>query len=298
MLEKAQGLPVDEAILDLEDSVAPAAKQQARRNVVEALVVGDWGERLRVVRVNDWSTEWTFRDVAMIVEEAGSMIDCIMLPKVESAAQVVALGLLLSQLERGTGLDEGAIGIEVQIESAAGLVHVDEIAGASSRVETLVFGPGDFMASLNMRSLVVGGQPSGYVGDAYHYVFMRILLAAREHGLQAIDGPFGAIRDNEGFRNSAERSAALGYDGKWVLHPGQIASCNAVFSPDQEDYEQAESLLEAYSWHTSSSGGARGAAVFDGGMIDEASRKMALMTAERGRAAGMVRTREWTPPSN
>jgi citrate lyase subunit beta/citryl-CoA lyase len=154
------------------------------------------------------------------------------------------------------------------------------------------------MASLNMRTLVVGEQPEGYdVGDAYHHVFMRILIAARTHGINAIDGPYLKVRDVEAFRRIAGRSAALGYDGKWVLHPDQIAAGNDIFSPRQDDYDHAELILEAYEWHTSRAGGARGAVMLGDEMIDEASRKMALVIAGKGRAAGMSRTGEpFRPP--
>jgi citrate lyase subunit beta/citryl-CoA lyase len=146
------------------------------------------------------------------------------------------------------------------------------------------------MASLNMRTLVVGEQPDGYdVGDAYHHVLMSILVAARAHGIAAIDGPYLKVRDVEAFRRVARRSAALGFDGKWVLHPDQIAAGNAIFTPRQEEYDHAELILEAYEWHTSQAGGARGAVMLGEEMIDEASRKMALVIAGKGRAAGMVR---------
>ena len=161
-----------------------------------------------------------------------------------------------------------------------------------------MLGPADLMASLNMRTLVVGEQPEGYdVGDAYHHIFMRILIAARTHGIHAIDGPFLKVRDVEAFRRVARRSAALGFDGKWVLHPDQITAGNEIFSPRQQDYDRAEFLLEAYEWHTSRAGGARGAVMLGDEMIDEASRKMALVIAGKGRAAGMTRQGEpFRPP--
>jgi citrate lyase subunit beta/citryl-CoA lyase len=297
MIDKARTLAVDEVFLDLEDAVAPPAKPAARERVVAALVEGGWGGRIRAVRVNDWTTPWTYRDVVDVVEGAGAHLDCLLLPKVQSAEQVVALDLLLTQVERATGLDVGRIGIEAQIEDARGLLAAAAIATASPRVETLVFGPADFMASIAMRSLVVGEQPPGYdVGDAYHHVLMSILLAARASGRQAIDGPYLAIRDLEGFRRVGGRSAALGFDGKWVLHPAQVDAANELFSPRQEDYDHAEDILDAYAWHTSEAGGARGAAMLGAEMIDEASRKMALVVAGKGRAAGMTRTSAWTPP--
>ena len=297
MLDKARGLPADQVFLDLEDAVAERAKVGARANVVAALREGGWDRKVRTVRVNDWTTPWTYQDVVAVVEGAGEQLDALVLPKVRSADHVVALDLLLTQIERSTGLEVGRIGIEAQIEDAGGLLAVEAIAAASARVETLVFGPADFMASIAMRTLVVGEQPPGYdVGDAFHYVLMRILLAARAHGKQAIDGPYLQIRDVEGFRRVARRSAALGLDGKWVLHPGQIEAANEVFSPEQRDYDRAENILDAYEWHTSEAGGGRGAAMLGDEMIDEASRKMALVVASKGRAAGLSRTEVWSPP--
>jgi citrate lyase subunit beta / citryl-CoA lyase len=295
-LEKAQGLPADEVFLDLEDAVAPLAKESARHLVVDALNEGDWGAKVRVVRVNDWTTHWTYQDVITVVEGAGANLDCLMLPKVADAGQVTALDLLLTQVERTVGLPVGRIGIEAQIENARGLVNVDAIAAASPRLETIVFGPADFMASINMKSLVVGEQPPGYPADAYHYIVMRILIAARAHDLQAIDGPYLQIRNVDGFRAVARRAAALGFDGKWVLHPDQIAAANEIFSPSQEDYDHAELILDAYDWYTSAAGGAKGSAMLGDEMIDEASRKMALVIAGKGRAAGLPRTSKFEPP--
>ena len=298
MLDKAQGLPADQVFLDLEDAVAPLAKADARKNVIAALADGDWSGKTRVVRVNDWTTEWTYGDVIEVVQGAGAHLDCVMLPKVETVEHVAGLDLLLTQVERSAGLEVGRIGIEVQIESALGLVNVDAIAQASERIETVVFGPADLMASINMRSLTVGEQPPGYdVGDAYHYILMRILIAARAHGVQAIDGPFLQVRDVDGFRRAARRSAALGFDGKWVLHPGQLEAANEVFSPSQEDYDHAELILDAYEWHTSEAGGRRGAVMLGDEMIDEASRKMALVIAAKGRAAAMSRSMSFSPPA-
>jgi citrate lyase subunit beta / citryl-CoA lyase len=295
-LEKAQGLPADEVFLDLEDAVAPLAKESARQSIVDALNTGDWTGRIRVVRVNDWTTQWTYRDVITVVEGAGQNLDCVMLPKVQDAQQVRALDLLLTQIERAMGLDVGRIGIEAQIENARGLVNVDEIAASSPRLETVVFGPADFMASLNMRTLVVGKQPPGYDADAYHYILMRILMAARTNDLQAVDGPYLQIRDVDGFREVAGRAAALGYDGKWVLHPDQIDAANEVFSPSQGDYDHAELILDAYAFHTSEAGGKKGSAMLGDEMIDEASRKMALVISAKGRAAGMRRTTKFEAP--
>jgi len=297
MIAKACVSDADHVFLDLEDAVAPSAKEGARTTIVEALNEGGWEGKARVVRVNDWTTEWTYRDVTEVVEGAGANLDAIMLPKVQAAEQVVALDLLMTQIEKAMGYEVGKIGIEAQIENALGLTNVNAIATASPRVETIIFGPADFMASINMKSLVVGEQPPGYdVGDAYHHILMSILMAARAHDKQAIDGPYLQIRDVDGFRRVAGRSAALGYDGKWVLHPGQIDAANEMFSPQQADYDHAENILDAYEWCTSEAGGKKGSAMLGDEMIDEASRKMALVISGKGRAAGMTRSDKWTPP--
>ncbi len=288
---------MDQFFLDLEDAVAPLAKAEARGAVVDALNAGGWGGKIRTVRVNALDTAWTYRDVVDVVEGAGGSLDTLMLPKVSGADQVRWLDLTLFQLEKALGLPAASIGIEAQIEDAKGLAEVDSIAASSSRLEALIFGPADFMASINMPSLVVGEQPPGYdVGDAYHYVLMRLLTAARANGLQAVDGPYLQIRDAEGLRRVAGRSAALGLDGKWVLHPAQVEEVNGIFSPKQRDYDRAENILDAYAWYTSEEGGRRGAAMLGDEMIDEASRKMALMVAGKGRAAGLSRTEPWQPP--
>ena len=297
-LEKAKTLDSDQVFLDLEDACAPLAKPEARKNIVAALNEGGWGDRLRVVRVNDLTTHWTYRDVIEVVEGAGANLDCIMLPKVQDAAQVQWLDLILTQIEKTMGYDVGKIGIEAQIENARGLINVDEIAAASPRIETIIFGPADFMASINMKSLVVGALHPDYPADPFHYILMRILMAARAHDVQAIDGPFLQVRDVPAFEEVAKRSAMLGFDGKWVLHPGQIDAANEIYAPSQEDYDHAELILDAYDWATSEAGGKKGSAMLGDEMIDEASRKMALVIAGKGRAAGLQRTSTFTPPES
>ena len=298
MLEKAKGLPADQVFMDIEDAVAPIAKPDARKNIVAALNEGGYGDKVRVVRVNDWTTQWTYADVVEVVEGAGANLDCIMLPKVQTPEQVVALDLLLTQIEKSMGYEVGRIGIEAQIENALGLLNVDKIATASPRVETIIFGPADFMASINMKSLVVGEQPPGYdVGDAYHHILMSILMAARAHDKLAIDGPVPADQGRRGLQaRRGSFSAALGFDGKWVLHPGQVEAANEVFSPRQEDYDHAELILDAYDYYTSAEGGAKGAVMLGDEMIDEACRKMALVISAKGRAAGMARTKFFEAP--
>ena len=286
-IAKARGLGVDALFLDLEDAVAPAVKVESRTRIVEALNGGGFAAGLVTVRVNGWESPWTYGDVIEVVTGAGAAIDALVLPKTQSAAQVQALDLLLTQVEHTAGLPIGRIGLEVQIEDAVGLLHVAEIAAASPRLQSLVFGPGDFMASLGMGGLNVGAQPAGYPADAFHHVLMSILVAARAHGLQAIDGPFVAIRDLDGFRQSAQLSAALGYDGKWVLHPDQVAIGNQVYSPRQADFDRALRIQAAYAQATAVAGGAVGAIVVDDEMVDEAGVKLAAAIVARGRAAGM-----------
>jgi citrate lyase subunit beta/citryl-CoA lyase len=286
MLAKAPGLPADEVFLDLEDSVAPDAKDEARAAVAAALRAGDWRGKTVGVRVNAVGTRWCYRDIIDVVPAAGQHIDCVLVPKVESATDVTFVASLLHMVEQDARLTR-QVGIEAQIESAPGLRAVDEIAGASSRLETLVFGPGDMAASLGMPSLTIGESAPGYPGDQWHAVLMTILVAARAAGLQAIDGPFGRIRDSAGLKASAARAYRLGYDGKWVLHPGQIPVVNEVFTPGQDEFDNALVLLAAYERAT---GARTGAVSFGTEMIDEASRKMAERLAIRGRAAGLTPT--------
>jgi citrate lyase subunit beta / citryl-CoA lyase len=284
-IAKARDLAVDEVMLDLEDSVAPSAKDEARDLAAGALKAGGWDGRLLAVRVNGATTRWAYRDVIAAIESAPGAVDTVVLPKVSSPAQIAWLDLLLGQVEQACDVAVGRTGIEAQIEDAAGLASVEAIAAASPRMAALVFGPGDFMASVGMRSLDVGGHPAGYRHDAHHYTLMRILVAARAAGLQAIDGPYGRIKDLDGLREAAGSVAALGFDGKWVLHPGQVGIVNEAFSPSPADYQRALAILDAYERATSHD--ARGAVMLGDEMIDEASRKMALRLAALGQAAGL-----------
>jgi citrate lyase subunit beta/citryl-CoA lyase len=284
MLSKAPSLPADMVFLDLEDSVAPRAKDDARRNIVQALR-SDWGAKTVAVRINSIDTQWAADDLETVVGAVGLRIDAIMMPKVEHAHEVMFVDHMLRMIETAANLDR-QIAIEAQIETATGLVNVDEIARASSRLETLVFGPADMSASLGIPTVTAGLPVPGYPGDHWHYVLMKILVAARAAGLQAIDGPYLAIRDLDGLRDMATRARALGYDGKWAVHPSQLGVLNEVFSPTQEEYDKAEAILSAYARVTETE--ARGAVMFGDEMIDEASRKMAQRIAERGRAAGMT----------
>jgi citrate lyase subunit beta/citryl-CoA lyase len=286
-LEKAQGINADMVFLDLEDSVAPLEKEAARDNVVRAIRDLDWGDTVVCVRVNAWDTKWTYRDVIHVVENAGDRLDEIMLPKVQYASDVTALDLLLTQIEETIGR-ESRVGIEAQIETARGLINVEEICAASPRMETIVFGPADFAASTEMPVLTGGVQIPEYPGDHFHYVFAKILMAARANGIQCLDGPFLKIRDVDGLRQYAQRAHVLGFDGKWSLHPDQVAVINEVFTPTQEQYDRAHDLLDAYE--TATVDERRGAVMFGDEMIDEASRKVAVKLVAKGERAGMKRS--------
>ena len=289
MLAKGPTLPADEVFMDLEDSVAPLAKEEARGNVIDALKNNDWTGKTVVVRINSIDTQWAADDLKTIVEGGGNYLDCIMIPKVQHAHEVMFVDHMLRMIETNTGL-ERRIGIEAQIETATGLQNVHEIAHSSDRLETLIFGPADMSASLGLPTVTAGLPMPGYPGDHWHWVLETILVAARSAGLQAIDGPYLLIKDLDGFREMAMRARALGYDGKWALHPGQVDVLNEVFTPTQEEYDKAEAMLDAYRHATEVE--RRGAVMFGNEMIDEASRKMATQFAERGRAAGMQRDKQ------
>ena len=286
MQAKAATLEADEVLLDLEDATAPSEKASARAVVVESLRTLDFGKRAVAVRVNGVDTPWCYRDVIEVLEPAGDRIDTLILPKVESAADVHFLDRLISQIELARQWPVGRIGLEVLIESAAGVQRVDEIARASTRLEALIFGPGDLSASLGLDQLTIGTPDRSYPGDVWHFALTRILVAARANGLLAIDGPYAAFADLEGLERSARKTAALGFDGKWVIHPSQIEVANRVYAPDPATYRRAEGILEAYRQATTGEG--RGAVRYEGEMIDEATRKMAEAVARRGRWLGLA----------
>jgi len=287
-LAKAPTVPADMTFLDLEDAVAPNEKVASRAKVVEAVVKQEWDERVLCVRVNGWDTPWTYGDVIEVVGAAGPRLDEVMLPKVQSAAEIVALDLLLTQVERTSGLPVGHVGIEAQIETARGLINVEEICAASPRLETIIFGPADFTASIEMPVLTGGVSIPEYPGDHFHYVFMKILMAGRANGLQVIDGPFLKVRDLDALREFATRTKMLGYDGKWALTPDQAGVLNEVYSPTQEQFDRAWDILEAYRVATDEEH--KGSVMFGDEMIDEASRKMAVKFVSRGERAGLRRS--------
>jgi citrate lyase subunit beta / citryl-CoA lyase len=289
MLAKAPGLPADMVFTDLEDSVSPLEKENARAKVVDAIKNQDWGDKVLCVRVNAWDTPWTAYDVIEVVGNAGERLEEVMLPKVQTAAEVVALDLLLTQVEQKAGLPPGHVGIEAQIETAKGLINVEEICAASPRLETIILGPVDMSASMEMPSLGGGLQIPEYPGDYFHYVFVKILMAGRANGLQVIDGPYVKVRDPEGFRDFCTRTEVLGYDGKWALHPTQIDICNEVYAPSQEQFDKALDVLDAYQEATHGEE-RKGAVMFGDEMIDEASRKVAVKLKAKGERAGMKRS--------
>ena len=283
--EKAAATPADMVFFDLEDSVAPSAKEEARELVVQALRSHRYEGKMRGARVNALDSRWCADDVCHLVEGAGDRLDCIVVPKVEGADHVHFVHHLLNQLEWKLGL-ERRIGLELQIESARGLENAAAIAAASPRAETLIFGPVDFAADMRLPGLRSGDLREDYPGDFWHYFLVRIVVAARAHGLQAIDGPYVQVRDTAGLRQFARRAAMLGYDGKWALNPAQVDVLNEVFAPTQEEFERASAMVEAYRRATEED--ATGAVMLGDEMIDEASCKLALVTVERGRAAGMT----------
>jgi citrate lyase subunit beta / citryl-CoA lyase len=286
MQAKAATLDADQMLFDLEDATAPSEKVGARSVIVESLRALDFAGRCVSVRVNGTDTPWCYRDIIEVVEAVGDRIDSLILPKAESAADVHFLDRLLGQIELARGWQAGRIGIEVLIESSRGLQQVDAIASASPRLHALIFGPGDLSASLGLGQLTIGMPDSGYDGDIWHYALVRLLVAARVNGLLAIDGPYAAFADLDGLERSSRRTALLGFDGKWVIHPTQISTVNRVYSPDPATFARAEGILDAYRQATEGEG--RGAVRFEGEMIDEATRKMAEAVARRGRWLGLL----------
>jgi citrate lyase subunit beta/citryl-CoA lyase len=279
-------------LLDLEDAVAPAAKGAARLGAVDAIRNRSWGDKVVGVRVNSWRTEWTYSDLIAVVGGAGERLDEVVLPKVEDPAEVVAVDLLLSQVERAHGLVPGRIGLEAQIESAAGLSHVGAICASSSRLVAVVFGPADFAASMGLPGPGPSGPGRGRARDWLVHALLRMAVAGRTAGLQVIDGPYFQLHDPEGLQDSAEQAAGCGCDGKWAVHPEQLPFINGSFTPDQACYDRADALVHIYEKAAREQG--LGALALNGEMVDEATRKVAARTLKRGAQAGMAPT----PPAN
>ncbi len=279
--EKAASGDADIVMLDLEDAVAPDQKEGARKNAIAALRDLDWRGKTMSLRINGLDTTYMYRDVIEVVEQAGDKLDLLMIPKVGTGADVYALDMLVTQIERAKGYGK-RIGFELQIESALGMKNVDEIAASSPRAESLHFGPGDYAGSIQARTPHIGGAVPEYAmrtdtgeshwGDPWHYALSRIVVAARANGLRPIDGPYGDFHDPEGFRAAARRVAAMGVEGKWAIHPSQVALANEVFTPAPQEVERARRIVAAMA-EAERSG--RGAVTLDGRMIDAASIRQA-----------------------
>jgi citrate lyase subunit beta / citryl-CoA lyase len=281
-LEKSTTLPADGLIIDLEDAVAPNAKVLAREVTSNALATLDFAERVVTVRVNAWSSGLTLGDLIAVVTPAATRLDAIALPKTSSAAEVVALDLVLHDLEGSAGLAPGSIGIDVLIENALGLASVEEICTASQRIDSVALGRADLSASLGMPALVGGADVDAYQGDHFHFILSKVLLAARVAGILALDGPYLRLDDEPGLRALASRAAVLGFDGKWAIHPDQVKTLNEVFTPSIDDVARAETILGVLD--DAATDRSLGALRDGGELLDEASRKMAL--AVLGRARG------------
>jgi citrate lyase beta subunit len=274
MFVKALDGDADYIFLDLEDAVAPGDKVQARKNVIQALLEHDWrgcGKTISV-RINGIDTHYMYRDVVDVVEQAGHRLDTILIPKVGVPADVYMVDALLTQIEQVKGIPH-RIGIDVLIETALGMANVEAIAQSSRRLEAMHFGVADYAASCRARTVVIGGLNPDYPGDQWHAALSRMIVACRAYGLRPIDGPFGDLKDPDGYRLAARRAAALGAEGKWAIHPSQIALANEVFSPPPAEVDRAKKILVALE---EAAREGRGAAQLDGRMIDAASARMAL----------------------
>jgi malyl-CoA/(S)-citramalyl-CoA lyase len=308
-IEKARSIPTDIIMFDLEDAVALDEKEQARRNVIEAMHDLDWGERTLSVRINGLDTPFMYRDLIEVVEQAGDRLDLIMLPKAGTPGDVYTVDVLLTQIEAAKRRTK-RIGIELLIESALGMQNVEAIAAASTRIESLHFGSGDFAASSGARTLSIGGPSPGYRvladpdesgariaywSDMWHYPMARIVVAARAHGLRPIDGPFADFRDVDGFKSAATRSAVLGCDGKWVIHPSQVELANTIYTPSDEEIVRARRVLAAMQ-EAQRSG--VGAVTLDGRMIDVASIRQAEAIVRKADAIATMLTARDAPPNS
>lgn len=273
LFAKAAASDVDYVFLDLEDAVAPGDKEQARRNVIKGLRDIDWrglGKTISV-RINGIDTHYMYRDVVDVVEQAGEHLDTILIPKVGVAADVYMVDAMVTQIEEAKGLTN-AIGIEVLIETTLGMANVEAIATSSPRLEAMHFGVADYAASCRARTTNIGGLNPDYPGDQWHEGLSRMLVACRAYGIRPIDGPFGDFNDPDGYMEGARRAAALGYEGKWAIHPSQIGLANEVFSPPAEEVDRAHRILAALA---EAAAEGRGAAQLEGRMIDAASARMA-----------------------
>ena len=284
LFRKALDGEADYIFLDLEDAVAPADKEQARRNVIAGLLEYDWRERGKTicVRINGIDTHYMYRDVVDVVEQAGHRLDTILIPKVGVPADVYLVDALLTQIEAAKGFAH-RIGIDVLIETALGMANVELIAQASRRLEAMHFGVADYAASCRARTVNIGGLNPDYPGDQWHAALSRVVVACRAYGLRPIDGPFGDFNDPDGYLDDARRGAALGIEGKWAIHPSQIGLANQVFTPPQAEVQRARRILDALEQAAREG---KGAAQLDGRMIDAASARMAQHVVDTAEAIG------------
>jgi citrate lyase subunit beta / citryl-CoA lyase len=282
MMEKAMASAADMVFLDLEDAVAPAQKEAARKNAIAALREMDWGTKLRAVRVNGADTHWAYDDVIQVVEGAGEFLDIIIIPKPKAPRDVWFFDTLLTEIETKMGLKK-KIGLEALIEESAALARVEEIAACCPRLEALILGFGDLSASQGMRFGVATDPANRYPGDMWHYARGRMITACRANGIDAIDGPFGNFRDPDGYRREATWAATLGAVGKWAIHPSQIDLANDVFAPTHSEIDNARKMSEAYEAATRDGAGAAGA----GGMlVDAVAVRIFQNVLERARLTG------------
>jgi malyl-CoA/(S)-citramalyl-CoA lyase len=286
LFEKAAKSNVDVLFLDLEDAVAPDDKEKARRNIIQALNELDFGKKAVSVRINGLDTHYMYRDVVDVIEQGGDRLDMIMIPKVGTAVDVYAVDMLVTQCETAIKRKK-RIGFELIIETALGMANVDAIAAASKRNESLHFGVADYAASTRARTTNIGGPNALYSvltdkddagaravhwGDMWHYAIARLVVAARAYGLRPIDGPFGDFSDPDGYKAQAYRAAVLGCEGKWAIHPSQVALANEVFSPSEAEVTKAKRIIQAMEQAKREG---KGAVALDGKLIDIASIRQA-----------------------
>ncbi|MFP4275645.1 MAG: HpcH/HpaI aldolase/citrate lyase family protein [Paracoccaceae bacterium] len=273
MIEKAADGPADYVFLDLEDAVAPPEKEQARKNAIQALNDIDWSGKGKTVsvRINGLDTQYMYRDVVDLMEQAGDRVHTLLVPKVGTASDLYMVEAMVTQIEMACGL-ETRVGLEALIETALGMANVEEIARFGGRLEALHFGVADYAASMRARTVNIGGLNPDYPGDQWHASITRMVIACRAFGLRAIDGPFGDFSDPEGYVAGARRAAALGCEGKWAIHPSQVDLANEVFSPPEAEITRARRIIDELR---KAEAEGRGAAALDGKMIDAASERMA-----------------------
>jgi citrate lyase subunit beta/citryl-CoA lyase len=287
MIAKAAASDADAVCIDLEDAVAPDAKAASRANVARAFAELDFGRKTRAYRINALDTPFAYRDLIEVIEAAGDRIDLVVVPKVDRPDDVRFVATLLAQIEEHLGLAR-PIGIEALIETAAGALNIREIAAATPRLEGFIYGSGDYAASLRMPMANIGEDDENdalYPGHRWHHVMHTIVTAARAHGLRAIDGPFAAFRDSGGLERACRIGRAMGFDGKWCIHPAQVETANRVYAPAPADIVFAERVLAELA---ASEAQGRGALSLDGKMIDAASVRMARATVEQARLAGLT----------